>query len=59
MDDYIMLRTDQQTKQRIEALARENDRSMSAQIRWLINQEYDRTHYQPEADLEREVERRR
>lgn len=37
------LQLDQESKRKLQELANRSERSMSAMVRWLINQEYERT----------------
>ena len=41
LDKVMILRIDQETNAMLQELSVEEDRSMSAQVRWLIRKEYD------------------
>ncbi|MCK4827930.1 ribbon-helix-helix protein, CopG family [bacterium] len=41
LDVYLQLRIDPETKMLLANLAKENERSMSATVRYLIRKEYD------------------
>jgi hypothetical protein len=42
--EWLQLKIDAETKNQLRDLANKNDRTMSAQIRWMVRREYERSH---------------
>jgi antitoxin component of RelBE/YafQ-DinJ toxin-antitoxin module len=57
-DEFLQLKIDPETKRRLTVIAHEQDRSMSAAVRWLINREFDTTRPIPDPTIEQDIARR-